>query len=48
MAVEEDDYSEEDLFRENEKEVAYNEDTDWEMDDDSMHVTVSSFRTLYF
>lgn len=34
MAVEEDDYSEEDLFRENEKEVAYNEDTDWEMDDD--------------
>lgn len=39
MAVEEDDYSEEDLFRENEKEVAYNEDTDWKMDDDDMHVT---------
>lgn len=28
--------------------MAYNEDTDWKMDDDDMHVTVSSFRTLYF
>lgn len=43
MAVEEDDYySEEDLSRENEKEVAYSEDMDWKMDDD-MSVTVSSF-----
>lgn len=48
MVVEEDDYLEEDLFCENEKEVVYNEDIDWEMDDDSMYVIVSLFRILYF
>ncbi|UOH84531.1 hypothetical protein LQV05_001334 [Cryptococcus neoformans] len=46
VAVEEDDYySEEDLSRENEKEVAYSEDMDWKMDDD-MSVTNDHIHNL--